>query len=258
VIDDLGWWKTLLHENPGNHSQTATFGTLMVTLGDGSGTGTGNTLEQVEIGKHDSIPKIETWMEAWAPQVFHFDSNWKELWTILWTLKHCYHRPDRHIYHSTTLFYFTDMVSYYVVQNGSSSSPELHNKLTREIKTYEVKLGSRIEAIYVPGELMIIAGPNGLSRRIWILPERQSLSSVLASHQVLQAIPYQPALGMWALSQVRLSHHQPCQHIAELDDWTFPNVQNQVLSLWTPAPELAPQALCFLESRCHGPQRVFF
>jgi hypothetical protein len=31
VIDGLGWWKTLLQENPGNHSHTATFGTLLVT-----------------------------------------------------------------------------------------------------------------------------------------------------------------------------------------------------------------------------------
>jgi hypothetical protein len=144
------------------------------------------------------------------------------------------------------------MVSYYVVQNGSSSSPELH-KLIREIKAYEVKLGCRLEAIHVPGDLMILVGPDGLSRGIWMSPERHSVSSVLASHRVLQAIPYQPALATWALSQVGLPLHQQYRHIAGLDDWTFSNVYNQV-SLWTPAPELARQALrFFLDSWVEAP-----
>jgi hypothetical protein len=253
VIADLGWWKTLLHENPGNRSRTATFGTLVVTWGDGSGTGTGGTLERVQIGQHDAIPEIETWMGAWAPQVFHFDSNWKELRTLLWTLQRCLRRPDRHIYRGTTLFYFTDnMVSYYVVQNGSSSSPELH-KLTREIKACEVRLGCRIEAIHVPGDLMILVGPDDLSRGIWMSPERHTVSSVLASHRVLQAIPFCPALGDWALKQAGLPSNQPFRYISSLDEWTFDNVNGHV-SIWTPAPELARQALrFFLDSWVEAP-----
>jgi hypothetical protein len=86
---------------------------------------------------------------------------------------------------------------------------------------------------------MLIVGPDNLSRGIWMSPEQHTVSSVLASHQVLQAIPYQPALCQWALlEQVGLPCHKPCQHIDSLDEWTFDNVNDQV-SIWTPAPELA-------------------
>jgi hypothetical protein len=253
VIDDLGWWKELLLVNPGNKSRTATFGTLVVTWGDGSGTGTGGTLERVKIGKTDPLPTVETWMGAWSPQVFHFDSNWKELRTILWTLEQrCYRRPDRHIYWGTTLFYFTDnQVSYFVVQGGSSSSPELH-KLVREIKILEVKLGCRLKALHVPGDLMILVGPDDLSRGMWMSPERHTVSSILASQRVLEAVPYTHSLGEWALQQAGLEG-TPFLPMTSLDDWTFANIHHR-LTIWTPAPEVARQALrCFLDAWVESP-----
>jgi hypothetical protein len=127
-MEDLGWWKTLLTTNPGNRSRTSTFGSLVVTWGDGSGTGTGGTLEHVHVGKSDPMPEMETWMGAWTPQVFHFDSNWKELRTLLWTLERIARRDDHTRVRGTTLFYFTDnQVVYYVVQGGSSSSQNYMN-----------------------------------------------------------------------------------------------------------------------------------
>jgi hypothetical protein len=252
VIEDLSWWKGLLNSNPGNKSRTATFGTLVVTWGDGSGTGTGGTLERITIGQTDPIPEMETWMGAWAPQVFHFDSNWKELRTILWTLQRCYRRPDRLIYWGTTLFYFTDnQVSYFVIQGGSSSSPELH-KLVREIKLLEVKLGCRLESIHVPGDLMILVGPDDLSRGMWMSPERHTVTSILASQRVLEAIPFSPQLVAWALNQLGLDG-TPYHHMASLDDWIFANIHNG-LSIWNPAPEVARQALrCFLDAWVEAP-----
>jgi hypothetical protein len=243
VLDDLQWWRDLLMTNPGNRSRSATFGTLVVTWGDGSGTGTGGTLERIKIGQTDPIPAMETWMGAWSPQVFHFDSNWKELRTLLWILQRCYRRKDRHIYRGTTLFYFTDnMVTYYVVQGGSSSSPELH-KLVRAIKILEVQLGCRLEALHVPGDLMILVGPDDLSRGMWMSPERHTVSSLLASERVLSTVPYSSPLGDWALAQVGLTG-TPVSHIQSLNDWTFSNIHN-CLSIWHPAPEIARQALRF-------------
>jgi hypothetical protein len=136
----------------------------------------------MKVGQTDPIPEeMETWMGAWSLQVFLFDSNWKELHTLLWTLECCYGHKDHSIYWSTTLFYFTDnMVSYYVVQGGNSSSPELH-KLIREIKILKVKLGCRIEAIHVLGDLMIIVGSDDLSRGMWMSRECHTVSSLLAS-----------------------------------------------------------------------------
>jgi hypothetical protein len=194
-------------------------------------------------------------MGAWSPQVFHFDSNWKELRTLLWTLQRCYRRPDRHIYWGTTLFYFTDnMVSYFVVQGGSSSSPELH-KLVREIKSLEAKLGCRIEAIHVPGDLMIIVGPDDLSRGMWMSPERHTVSSLLASQRVLEAVPYSKPLGDWALHQAGLAG-QPFTPLTSLKDWTFANIHDR-LTIWTPTPEVARQALrCFLDAWVESPLRT--
>jgi hypothetical protein len=56
------------------------------------------------------------------------------------------------------------------VQGGSLSSEELHN-LMLEIKILENLLECRIEAIHVPGTLVIDQGTDGLSRGLWMSPE---------------------------------------------------------------------------------------
>jgi hypothetical protein len=123
TLQDLQWWTSFLKDGRGNTSRSGHMGTLGVTWGDGSGTGTGGTLEEVQ---HQAQPEIETWMGTWAPRVKHFDSNWRELRTLLWTLERQKRKPWGFI-HGGTLFYFTDnLVSYYVVHNGSSTSPALH------------------------------------------------------------------------------------------------------------------------------------
>jgi hypothetical protein len=130
-----------------------------------------------------------------------------------------------------------------VVQSGSSTSPELH-KLIREIKLYEIHLGCRLESLHVPGDLMIDVGPDGLSRGIWLSPERHTTTSALASQKVLEAVPYSAALGRWVVAQAGLSVHTPVLQIKGVQDWTFDNVCGRV-SVWTPAPEVARQALRF-------------
>jgi hypothetical protein len=76
-------------------------------------------------------------MGAWNPWIYRFNSNWKELRTLLWTLEWLEDSEDHNL-NGVTLFYFTDnMATYYVVQNGSSKSPELH-RLIRAIKWHEI------------------------------------------------------------------------------------------------------------------------
>jgi hypothetical protein len=159
-VDDLRWWKDFLDHNPGNPSRSGMAGTLVGTWGDGSGTGTGGTVET------QGTLTLETWMGTWNPRVHHFSSNWKELRTLLWTMERLVANGKN--LRGSTMFYFTDnMTSYYIVQNGSSKSIELH-KLIRKIKAYEVLLGCRIEVIHVPGTLMIEEGTDGLSRGLWL------------------------------------------------------------------------------------------
>jgi hypothetical protein len=67
--EDLTWWKEFLDRNPGNPSRSGMAGSLVGSWGDGSGTGTGGTIETQD------VPFLETWMGTWNPQVHHFSSN---------------------------------------------------------------------------------------------------------------------------------------------------------------------------------------
>jgi hypothetical protein len=128
-IGNLIWWKEFLSHNPGQTSRSGTASSLSVTWGDGSGTGTGGTVER----QHDM--QVETWMGAWHPRVLRHSSNWKELRTLLWTIERMGKKQVPVA--GTTVFYVTDnMPTYYIVQNGSSKSTELH-RLIRDIKLWE-------------------------------------------------------------------------------------------------------------------------
>jgi hypothetical protein len=78
AMADLQWWKTFLRSGQGNTSPTGSMGSLVVTWGDGSGTGTGGTSETLDASA-DS--RLETWMGTWKPHVTSRDSNWRELRT---------------------------------------------------------------------------------------------------------------------------------------------------------------------------------
>jgi hypothetical protein len=83
ALQDLEWWHGFLLLNPGQTSRASHMRTLGVTWGDGSGTGTGGTFEEVQ---HTHEPRIDTWMGTWTSHVSNFDSNWRKLRTLLWTM----------------------------------------------------------------------------------------------------------------------------------------------------------------------------
>jgi hypothetical protein len=117
---DLRWWIDFLQHNPGNCSPTGSMGNMVVTWGNGSGTGTGGTSETL-----NQPGRLETWMGTWETHVRHYDCNWRELRTLLHTMERKVAQGEGS--RGSTLFYFTDnMVTYYIVHNGSSRSPELH------------------------------------------------------------------------------------------------------------------------------------
>jgi hypothetical protein len=176
TIQDLQWWNEFLLLNPGQTSRAGHMRTMGVTWGDGSGTGTCGTFEEVQ---HTATPTIDAWMGTWAAHVSSFDSNWRELCTLLWTMERLNRQDQKHSgqvsfleksarpakgsVEGGTLFYFTDnMVTYYIVHNGSSTSPSLH-KLMQRINILELLLQCRLEPIHVPGRLMIQQGADGLS-----------------------------------------------------------------------------------------------
>jgi hypothetical protein len=140
-----------------------------------------------------------------------------------------------------TLFYSTDnMVTYYIVHNGSSTSPSLHS-LIRHIKTLELRLKCRLEPIHVPGRLMVFQGADGLSCGIWVAADHLLRSSVEESRLTLGPVPFTSLLGSWAIRQVGLSPLSPYSHVTDTSPWTWDTIGTQ-LSIWTPSPEIAHQA----------------
>jgi hypothetical protein len=123
---DLEWWEAALRMDVNVTAYCTEQGVLGISYGDGSGSGTGGT---VQIGDHHGeCPTMDAWMGTWARQVHSFSSNWKELRTLVHTLERELGGQGRLL--GATLFYFTDnLVTYYIVSGGSSSSPELQKLL---------------------------------------------------------------------------------------------------------------------------------
>ena len=136
------------------------------------------------------------------------------------------------------MFYFTDnMVSYYVVHSSSSRSPNLH-ALMLEIKDLEQELQCHLEVVHVPGTYLIMQGTDGLSRGVWMSPQRQ-FTGINAA--IFQAVPYSPSLHCWALDLLGIPRQRGL-HIDESMVWS-PRVLRNQLTFWTPPPELARQAI---------------
>jgi hypothetical protein len=138
--------------------------------------------------------------------------------------------------------YFTDnMVTSYIVHNGSSTSPSLHN-LIRRIKILELQLKCRLEPIHIPGRLMILQGADGLFRAIWMSADHVLRLSVEESHLTLGVTSFNHLLGAWTLRQASLPPPTPFVHVTDTAEWSWHLIGNQ-MSIWNPAPEIAHQAI---------------
>ena len=82
---DLTWWEEALQLNIRVQAFSSQQGTLGVSYGDGSGSGTGGTVQV--LGHSGACPNMEAWMGTWRPRVHSFSSNWKELRTLVHTLE---------------------------------------------------------------------------------------------------------------------------------------------------------------------------
>jgi hypothetical protein len=235
---NLEWWEAYLVYNPGAACGSGQSGTLVTTWGDGSGTGAGGTLEI----RDGTGPKpMLTWMGTWSPSIQSFSSNWRELRTLYQTLLQ---QRDNPALCDSTVFYFTDnLVSYYIMSSGSSTSPELH-RLVLQIKRLELIMSCHLEVIHVPGKLMIHQGTDGLSRGLWMTPERTRGTSLMESSVALGPVPFCWALARWVENTIGIPPGSFNQHFDTLDPWSFRLVQD-CWTIWTPIPEVARQAISF-------------
>ena len=143
----------------------------MMKWGDGSGTGTGGTTEFYRVQDPTQVsPSIELWMGVWGAKAKLHTSNWKEARTVMEALRQ---EATLGRVQDCVVFYVTDnLVSYYVINSGSSREPSLH-QLAREIKELAFELGCHLEVVHAPGTLMIEQGTDGQSRGLWLAQERR-------------------------------------------------------------------------------------
>ena len=247
-IRALEWWRDFLEINPGAATCRSTSANgLVMKWGDGSGTGTGGTTELYPLtAAQERCPNIELWMGVWKVQAQVQTSNWKEARTILEALRQ---EKDGRRLKGATVFYMTDnLVSYYVINNGSSREFKLHG-LVMEIKALELELGFHLEVVHVPGTLMIDQGTDGLSRGLWLAPERRPAD---VNQRLFDAVPLSPALTSWAMAMVGHAY-QPCTSRDYLTTLSMREVAHQ-FSVWAPLPEGARQVIVsFLQMWVQSP-----
>ena len=148
------------------------------------------------------------------------------------------------------VLYFTDnLVSYFVVNGSSSRSPGLHS-LVVKIKELEQELGCHLEVVHVPGTYLIMQGTDGLSRGVWLSPQRQFVG---INSAIFQPVPYTVQLHSWVMDLLHLPRNQG-YHIGSDLSWVPRAIRHQ-LTFWTPPPELARQALVtFLQAWVQSPR----
>ena len=211
--------------------------TLVPTYGDGSGTGTGGTLDLPKTG-------MTMWMGQWSPAVSTHSSNWKELKTLLLVLQQLHHSPLREEVRDVVLFYFTDnVVTYYIGASGSSTSPGLH-ELIKQARNYEMMLGCRLQVVHIPGKLMIQQGTDGLSRGIWSSPLHGEVDQGSFTAALFAPAPLEWGQVRHFAARLGLAHKQWVH-----SPWSDPLMDGDLLHRFTvhcPPPELARQTIVFL------------
>jgi hypothetical protein len=83
---DFSRWEQALASGLRELVHPRDFCTLGVAWGDGSGSGSVGTFEWVDSGK-GALPEMVAWMGAWNGTVHSFTSNWRELITVVETIK---------------------------------------------------------------------------------------------------------------------------------------------------------------------------
>lgn len=254
-VVELEWWQESL-DTPFFSSSSRPSGvtTLILTWGDGSGTGTGGSRHEASFSSIQSphgppLPHGEVWLGLWTDSVHHFSSNWKELRTLELTLLR-EKRKSSSSCSGTWLFYFTDnMVTYYLCHRSTTTSPELM-KILKRIRLLELELGCVLIVIHVPGVLMIAQGTDGLSRGVPItsLSQMNGITPVL---QLFHAALPSPEL-LFHLQSLFPSLPAPTLILHNLGPKHNSNLLHQH-ALWLLSPQFAAQymlqaALAWVES----------
>lgn len=229
----LRWWELILHQDICRPARRTRAATLIPTYGDGSGTGTGGTVQLPDA-------PLQMWMGQWSPHVFSYSSNWKELNTLNLTLTQLEQHPKA--VRETTVFYFTDnIVTYFICSAGSSTNPVLH-QLVESILLRALRLQCDLQVIHVPGKLLIQQGTDGLSRGVWMSYHNWDRTPENITNGIFSAV--QPTTAQWN----GLLHLAGAPQSTPIWPSHQPPQPDQILHRWTafhPSPETARQAIIF-------------
>jgi hypothetical protein len=244
--DDLSWWRNALSQGVSRRVRFPRAGTLVATWGDGSGTGTGGTIQTFSAA---TPARPLMWMGQWAPIFQVGTSNAKEMRTLLATLEIIWADPtQRESAEGSTLFYFTDSTCvYFAVTSGASKYDHLQI-LVRKIKELELRLGCLLEVVHVPGKVMIEEGTDGLSRGVWVSPLHNAVGPAGITAQVFGSVPESDALLPWVYSKVPILQARRLR-MCRLGPFPSANALLHRYTVWAPLPEVARQlisALLFL------------
>jgi hypothetical protein len=227
-----------LQANHGHASRADNASILVPSFGDGSGTGTGGTVQ------YCLDEPLQMWKAVWTTDARIHSSNWKEAETLRLTLSRAKDSGRTEV-RGCTFFYFTDnIVTYYAVSKGASRIPSLHALVTA-CKELKASLGCCLEPIHVPGTTIIIQTTDGLSRGIWgsALHNRVSQQAILAG--LFAPLPMCPTIGDWAGGQAGFPPDFPWFHRRWESNWSF-NTTVCCPTVWAPPPEIASQLIHFL------------
>jgi hypothetical protein len=154
---DLRWWVQCLEEAACVRLwRTGSFA-LHRCWSDASDYG---FAESLAVEGEGEIPRMAFTHGVWPEAVAGFSSNWHELATIVHSIRT---RLDE--LRGSSVHYMTDnTTAVKAVNSGVVRSPKLM-QLSRELKLLQARGNIGIEAIHLPGRLMIVQGTDGASRQ---------------------------------------------------------------------------------------------
>ena len=180
-------------------------------------------------------------MGTWSAHVHSFSSNWRELKTLHLTLQRESQRKDTRS-NNTTVFYFTDnLVTYYVVNNGSARNPRLQ-ALIYEIKALEHALGCFLEVVHIPGTTIIQQGSDDLSRGLWLSTRRNHIPITLLLPALFDSVRLHCGWEDSIHELLPFTQPEKLHHIDWTSTWSAENILDRC-TVWNPPPEMAQQAL---------------
>jgi hypothetical protein len=236
----LDWWERAITRGLACTVQVRDESTGVITWGDGSGTGSGGSVDFLR-WDFVKLGPSEDWMGSWEGPPGE-SSNWRELRTLIEVLRK--ENIDTSRYRGKRVLYFTDnMVSYDIVRRGSSKNPALH-ALVRELKLLDLMHGCSTVVIHVPGLVMIQQGTDGLSRGIWRSP--LAIDHTFDLRVLFAPVPNTRDTFHWACDVAGIPTHDRSPDLwtslQDYSDWTDDYLIRR-WGFWTVRPSLGRQAM---------------